>query len=95
MTAPGKHQQKRWASRRFRKRVKQVLKPFRYSWNIYIVERECYLGCKCEDVGLGNLCLYQDYNIQPEFPHPKWMTDPVTVCDFRFYSPWDEGAYRK
>jgi hypothetical protein len=57
--------QKSWASRRFRKKVKQIL----------------HLQAKGDD--------------EPEFPHPKWMTNPATVCDFRFYAPWDARAYRK
>ncbi len=81
------------ASRRFRKKVRQTLTPWKYTWNQVIIEKECYLGCECEN--FGYICPYQHFDLEPEFPHPKWMTNPYTVCDFRFYAPWDARAYRK
>lgn len=88
---PGAAIQKRLASRRFRRRIRSILN----------LEKKGYLGQEeiliryflewSEDEELIHL-MGDD---EPEFPHPKWMTNPYTVRDFRFYSPRDKREYRK
>jgi hypothetical protein len=87
----GTHESKSLASRRFRRVVKQILSPWKYKY-YYRTESKCF-GCECEE--WGHICPFIFYELEPEFPHSKWFTNPYDIRDFRFYSPLDEGAYRK
>lgn len=78
---PGNGKMKRIASRRYRRVIRQLVKPWRLRY-YYHIEGECF-GCECEEWGYR--CPFLVYELEPILPHPYEVTNPCDVCDFSFY----------
>lgn len=81
--------EKRAQNRRYRRHVRQAVKPWRYRYWRHTDERYCGF-CECNEEGK---CWYARQPEEPAFDLPHRFSDKYNIIDWRYYV--DEPEYRR
>lgn len=77
--------EKRLASRRYRRIIRQRVKPWKDRYTEWSWECECEYDYDYEDefAELKQSCLVCRKSLEPVLPHPFEITHPYDVCDWK------------
>jgi hypothetical protein len=84
-TDPSNSKMKPIHSRKFRRIIRQRLKPWKYRYEKFGLGWCNFCNINLEEFNT-NGCMCLQPSPEPVFPHPFEVTNPASVCDFRFYS---------